>query len=179
MRATVCESASDSPFRDATDASTKRPRRLSPFPTRTGQLLSMDLHLSACWSANRNLDRSCTRMVVRNHFSPAISARNNRSFDWFVIGEKKTGEKPGGEPASAECYCTKLKCDRKRLIITEISVEAAGVELITMLTARKLLIPGSATRAKKASLPDPLYVYCTKMLPTWSPADPHSDDSIP
>lgn len=28
-------------------------------------------------------------------------------------------------------------------------VEAAGVELITMLTARKLLIPGSATRAKK------------------------------
>ena len=49
-------------------------------------------------------------MVVRNHFSPAISARNNRSFDWFVIGEKKTGEKPGGEPASAECYCKKLKC---------------------------------------------------------------------
>jgi hypothetical protein len=43
-------------------------------------------------------------------------------------------------------------------------VEAAGVELITMLTARKLLIPGSATRAKKAPLPDPLYVYCTKML---------------
>jgi hypothetical protein len=40
----------------------------------------------------------------------------------------------------------------------------AGVELITMLTARKLLIPGSATRVKKASLPDPLYVYCTKML---------------
>ena len=34
-------------------------------------------------------------------------------------------------------------------------VEAAGVELITMLTARKLLIPGSATRAKKAPLPDP------------------------
>jgi len=32
-------------------------------------------------------------------------------------------------------------------------VEAAGVELITMLTARKLLIPGSATRAKKAPLP--------------------------
>ena len=41
-------------------------------------------------------------------------------------------------------------------------VEAAGVELITMLTARKLLIPGSATRAKTAPLPDPLYVYCTK-----------------
>ena len=37
----------------------------------------------------------------------------------------------------------------------------AGGELITMLTARKLLILGSATRAKKAPLPDPLYVYCT------------------
>jgi len=43
-------------------------------------------------------------------------------------------------------------------------VEAAGVELITMLTASKLLIPGTATTAKKAPLPDPLYVYCTKML---------------
>jgi len=81
--------------------------------------------------------------------------------------------------ASAKCYCTKLECFRKILIITEILVEATGVERITMLTARKLLIPGSDTRAKKASLPDPLYVYCTKMLPTWSPADPHSDDSIP
>jgi hypothetical protein len=101
-------------------------------------------------------------MVVRNHFSPAISARNNRSFDWFVIGEKKTGEKPGGEPASAECYCTKLKCDRKRLIIKDILVEATGVELITMLTAHKLLLLGSATTAKKAPLPNPLYVYCTK-----------------
>jgi hypothetical protein len=82
-------------------------------------------------------------------------------------------------PADAGRYCAKLKCVRKLLIINELVVEAAGVELITMLTARKLLIPGSATRAKKASLPDPLYVYCTKMLPTWSPADPHSDDSIP
>ena len=43
-------------------------------------------------------------------------------------------------------------------------VEAAGVELVTMLTARKLLILGSATRAKKAPLPDPLYVYCTKIF---------------
>jgi hypothetical protein len=43
-------------------------------------------------------------------------------------------------------------------------VEAAGVELITMLTTRKLLILGTATTAKKAPLPNPLYVYCTKML---------------
>jgi hypothetical protein len=95
-------------------------------------------------------------MAVRKpsiHFSPAISARNNRSFD-FVIGE----------PASAECYCTKLKCVQKQLIINEIFMEAAGVELITVLIARKLLIPGTATTAKKAPSPDPLYVYCTKML---------------
>jgi hypothetical protein len=50
-------------------------------------------------------------------------------------------------------------------------VEAAGVELITVLIARKLLILGTATRAKKAPLPDPLYVYCTKMLSLWSRTD--------
>jgi hypothetical protein len=46
----------------------------------------------------------------------------------------------------------------------EIVVEAAGVELFSALITRKLLIPGPATTAKKAPLPDPLYVYCTKML---------------
>ena len=43
-------------------------------------------------------------------------------------------------------------------------MEAAGVELIIMLTAGKLLILGTATTAKKAPLPDPLYDYCAKML---------------
>jgi hypothetical protein len=43
-------------------------------------------------------------------------------------------------------------------------VEAAGVELSTVLTTRKLLILGTATTAKKAPWPDPLYVYCTKIL---------------
>jgi hypothetical protein len=43
-------------------------------------------------------------------------------------------------------------------------VEAAGVELFSVLITRNLLILGSATRAKKALLPNPLYVYCTKML---------------
>jgi hypothetical protein len=42
-------------------------------------------------------------------------------------------------------------------------VEAAGVELITILITRNLLILGTATTAKKAPWPDPLYVYCTKM----------------
>jgi hypothetical protein len=42
-------------------------------------------------------------------------------------------------------------------------VEATGVELITILITRNLLILGTATKAKKAPLSDPLYVYCTKM----------------
>jgi hypothetical protein len=50
-------------------------------------------------------------------------------------------------------------------------VEAAGVELSGVLITRKLLIPGTATTAKKASLPDPLYVYCTKMLSLGSRTD--------
>jgi hypothetical protein len=40
-----------------------------------------------------------------------------------------------------------------------------------MLTARMLLILGSAMRAKKAPLPAPLYVYCTKMFSHYRPAD--------
>jgi hypothetical protein len=71
------------------------------------------------------------------------------------------------EPVSAERYCMKLKCVRKRLILKEILVEATGVELITMLTARKLLIPGNATRAKKAL-----------MLKHYSPAHTDSDISV-
>jgi hypothetical protein len=43
-------------------------------------------------------------------------------------------------------------------------VEAAGVELSRVLITRNLLILGTATTVKKASLPNPLYVYCTKML---------------
>ena len=51
-------------------------------------------------------------------------------------------------------------------------VEAAGVELITILITRNLLILGTATKAKKAPLPDPLYVYCTKMLFALEPRRP-------
>jgi hypothetical protein len=42
-------------------------------------------------------------------------------------------------------------------------VEATGVELFGVLITRNLLILGIATTAKKAPLPDPLYVYCTKI----------------
>ncbi len=43
-------------------------------------------------------------------------------------------------------------------------MEAKGVELSSVLTARKLLILGTATTAKKTPLPNPLYVYCMKMV---------------
>jgi len=48
-----------------------------------------------------------------------------------------------------------------------------------MLIARKLLILGTATTAKKAPLPNPLYVYCTKMLSLWSARTQHNGHSIP
>jgi hypothetical protein len=84
---------------------------------------------------------------------------------------RRTVKEVGGEPAIAECYCTKLKCSCKQLIINKLLVEATGVELITMLITRKLLILGTATTAKKPPLPNPLYVYCTKMLSLWSRTD--------
>ena len=58
-------------------------------------------------------------------------------------------------------------------------MEAAGVELFSVLTTRKLLILGTARTAKKAPLPDPLYVYCTKMRSLWSPLNSCSNHSIP
>ena len=57
-----------------------------------------------------------------------------------------------------------LRYVSKRLIIDELLVEAAGVELFRVLITRNLLILGTATTAKKAPLPDPLYVYCAKMF---------------
>jgi hypothetical protein len=57
------------------------------------------------------------------------------------------------------------------LLIIKDMVEAAGVELITRLTTSKLLILGTATTAKKAPLPNPWYVYCTKMLSPLSRTD--------
>ena len=58
--------------------------------------------------------------------------------------------------------------ERKVWVANPISslklVEAAGVELFSVLTARKLLILRMARGAKKAPLPIPLYVYCTKIF---------------
>jgi len=50
------------------------------------------------------------------------------------------------------------------MLVWRVLVEAAGVELFSVLTARKLLILGRARGAKKAPLPIPLYVYCTKIF---------------
>jgi hypothetical protein len=76
---------------------------------------------------------------------------------------RRTVKEVGGEPAIAESYCTKLKCVCKQLIINKLLVEATGVELFSVLVTCKLLILGIAKTAKKAPLPDPLYVYCTKI----------------
>jgi hypothetical protein len=135
--------------------------------------------LPASW----NLRDPALEGQCKNPITPlfrSVVAGNNRSFGCFVIGEKEDREeKPGGEPATAECYCTKLKCVCKLLIINEKLVEATGVELFRVLITRTLLILGTATTAKKAPLPDPLYVYCTKMFFALESDRPHSDHSIP
>jgi hypothetical protein len=58
-------------------------------------------------------------------------------------------------------------------------VEAEGVELFRVLITRNLLILGTATTAKKAPLPDRLYVYCTKTFFGLESPRPHTDHSIP
>jgi len=58
-------------------------------------------------------------------------------------------------------------------------VEAAGVELFSALTARKLLILRMARGAKKAPLPIPLYVYCTKIVLRFCLQLGHHRASIP
>jgi hypothetical protein len=65
-------------------------------------------------------------------------------------------QSPPCEVASGQTSCHRLQ--------VVIVVEAAGVELFSVLTARKLLILRMARGAKKAPLPVPLYVYCTKIL---------------
>jgi hypothetical protein len=51
-----------------------------------------------------------------------------------------TMQKFGGEFSAAESYRMKLKCVGKLFIINEILVEAAGVGLIKVLRACRLLI---------------------------------------
>jgi len=52
-------------------------------------------------------------------------------------------------------------------------VEAAGAELFSVSTAGKLLILRMAREAKKAPLPIPLYVYCTKIRSRFHSAKAH------
>lgn len=54
-----------------------------------------------------------------------------------------------------------------------------GFELFSVLTARKLLILRMGRGAKKAPLPIPLYVYCTKILLRSHGAKAHQQRSIP
>jgi hypothetical protein len=87
-----------------------------------------------------------------------------RSFNQFVVVEKEKPWKSPAEKLPCGRLLYKLKCVCKHMMIIELLVEAAGVELFRVLITRNLLILGTATTAKKAPLPDPLYVYCTKML---------------
>ena len=65
--------------------------------------------------------------------------------------EEKPREKSLAEKSPlTERYYTKLKVIDKQLMISELLVEAAGVELFLVLTTRKLLIPGTATTARRA-----------------------------
>ena len=94
-----------------------------------------------------------------------------------------------GRPSLGACHAARsfpgrtllyeIKSISKTLKINEILVEAAGVELFSVLTTRKLLILGTATTAKKAPLPDPLYVYCTKMFFALESRPSDSEHSIP
>jgi hypothetical protein len=68
----------------------------------------------------------------------------------FSWSERKSVKGSGGQCAPAELHCTTSKIVREILIINEILAEAAGVELSRVLRTRKLLILGTATRAKKA-----------------------------
>ena len=110
----------------------------------------------------------------------AVKVRWSTPFEWWLI-ERYTVQKRGSGTSiggtsivqrrrtrrsrkTLYAYCTIGLSVCKSLITKEIVVEATGVELFRVLITRNLLILGTATTAQKAPLPDPLYVYCTKML---------------
>jgi hypothetical protein len=78
----------------------------------------------------------------------------------FAHHRRRTAEHPPFGDAVVRKPCARCNL----LTINHILVEVAGVERSRVLRTRKLLILGTATRAKKAPLPDPLYGYCTKTL---------------
>jgi hypothetical protein len=79
---------------------------------------------------------TCPGVAVRKpsiHFSPAVPAKNNRSFHWFMIGDKENrARSPAEDPPLRNSYCAKVQCFSKQLIINEILAEAAGVELFSV-----------------------------------------------
>jgi Carbamoyltransferase N-terminus len=60
------------------------------------------------------------------------------------------------------------------LLAIESCLQRAGVELFNVLITRNLLILCTPRRPKKATLPIPLYVYCTKILSSSCCADSRS-----
>jgi hypothetical protein len=89
---------------------------------------------------------------------------------------------------AGEAGATRYLCDESTFLLSSVDVPVVSqivaaseeVELFKVLITRNLLILGTATTAKKAPLPDPLYVYCTKrFLSSVVSQTPLSDHSIP
>ncbi len=103
----------------------------------------------------------------------------NRSRMRLFVAKLSRPKVNTAENTPAERYCTKLKTVSKILIINEILVEVAGVELITVLRACRLLIPGTATTARRPHCP----IHCTfivrKCMRSRLTLTPHRDPIIP
>jgi hypothetical protein len=68
-----------------------------------------------------------------------------------------------GEPGVDFFYCMITS------LLSVVYSGGGGSRSIRVLTARKLLILRMARGAKKAPLPIPLYVYCTKIFSRFDP----------
>jgi hypothetical protein len=86
------------------------------------------------------LEPQCENPITA--ISPQLFLRGIiRSFDWFVSGEKNESRSPAEHPPLQNVIVRNLLPSGNRLTINERLVEATGVELISLLTLRKLLIP--------------------------------------
>jgi len=94
------------------------------------------------------------------------------------IGNQNAKPPGSGIPSSPSADRCRWHGDLVEPVLGKV-VEAAGVERFRVLTARKLLILGTATMTKKAPFPDPLYVYCTKIISVWSRTDTKQSPQCP